>query len=298
MPNIDSTPLDDDDVGEAATLAPPPTDDDGFVDWLREEVAKCPAWAEHAEILERCVQIAGRTWRERFGRDRKLWSRIRRGKRLIKELAESAPVLVRVLRAVEALELPDPSKKLVILDLCSGFGYLAMFLSELLAPFAHKVEKIVCVDIRWAPHSVELAAHHLNPEHLFAPGWPIRLTTSRADLKNTSARKQLARTFLAHGAPAMLLGIHLCGILSLRALDLFNDSPSLVELALAPCCLPDMVHAKRCEIFAVGKHRFRACEVCAHGRWSKNKWVGRSGREEVRLKFGKWAGHLHAGVDA
>ena len=84
---------------------------------------------------------------------------------------------------------------------------------------------------------------------------------------------------------------------SLRALDLFNDAPSLVELALAPCCLPDMVHAKRCEIFAVGKHRFRACEVCAHGRWSKNKWVGRSGREEVRLKFGKWAGHLHAGVD-
>jgi len=299
MPKIDAAApeIDDDDVGEAANLAPPPTDDDGFVDWLREEVAKCPAWAEHAEILERCVQIAGRTWRERFGRDKKLWSRIRRGKRLIKELAESAPVLVRVLRAVEALELPDPSKKLVILDLCSGFGYLAMFLSELLAPFAHKVEKIVCVDIRWAPHSVELAAHHLNPEHLFAPGWPIRLTTSRADLKNTSARKQLARTFLAHGAPAMLLGIHLCGILSLRALDLFNDSPSLVELALAPCCLPDMVHAKRCEIFAVGKHRFRACEVCAHGRWSKNKWVGRSGREEVRLKFGKWAGHLHAGVD-
>ena len=78
--------------------------------------------------------------------------------------------------------------------------------------------------------------------------------------------------------------------MSLRALDLFNDAPSLVELALAPCCLPDMVHAKRCEIFAVGKHRFRACEVCAHGRWSKNKWVGRSGREEVRLKFGKWAG--------
>ena len=88
MPNVDNTPLDDDDVGEAANLAPPPTDDDGFVDWLREEVAKCPAWAEHAEILERCVQIAGRTWRERFGRDRKLWSRIRRGKRLIKELAE------------------------------------------------------------------------------------------------------------------------------------------------------------------------------------------------------------------
>ena len=74
MPNADSMPLDDDDVGEAASLPPPPADDDGFVDWLREEVAKCPAWAEHAEILERCVQIAGRTWRERFGRDRKLWS--------------------------------------------------------------------------------------------------------------------------------------------------------------------------------------------------------------------------------
>ena len=101
-------------------------------------------------------------------------------------------MLTRVVRAVEALELADPSKPLVILDLCSGFGYLAMFLSELLAPFAHKVEKIVCVDIRWAPHSVEPSAHHLNPEHLLHPGWPVRLTTSRCDLKNSSARRQLA----------------------------------------------------------------------------------------------------------
>ena len=26
-------------------------------------------------------------------------------------------------------------------------------------------------------------AHHLSPEHLDAPGWPVPLTTSRADLK-------------------------------------------------------------------------------------------------------------------
>ena len=113
--------------------------------------------------------------------------------------------------------LAEGSPPIVVLDLCSGFGYLAMFLSELLP--AERVAKIVLVDIRWPPHGVTPQPHHLGDEHLTAPGWPVRLTTSRCDLKCASDRRNLAAAFLSQGAPAMLLGVHLCGILSVRAVE-------------------------------------------------------------------------------
>ena len=45
--------------------------------------------------------------------------------------------MARACAQIEAL--PDSAPPLVVLDLCSGFGYLGMFLSELLSPLAHKV---------------------------------------------------------------------------------------------------------------------------------------------------------------
>ena len=225
---------DEDDHGPPSHQPPAATitTDDEWAAWLRDELRSTPAYAEHAALLEECAGIAA-GWRARFWADRQLWSRIRHGHRLAKELCEAAPVLARARDEVAALTLPAADKKLVVLDLCSGFGYLAMFLSELLP--ADKVEKIVLVDLKWPPHGVAPKAHHLSDAHLVASGWPIRLTTSRADLKCASDRRNLARAFLSGGAPAMLLGVHLCGVLSLRAVQLFNDAPALVHLALKPC---------------------------------------------------------------
>ena len=196
--------------------------DDEWCSWLREDLQSCPAWQTHSSILEECATIATR-WRARFWADRPLWNRIRRGRRLAKELAEAAPVLQQARAAVAAL--PEGGPPLVILDLCSGFGYLAMFLSELLHEHAARVAKIVLVDIRWPPHGVPPQAHHLSDQHLTAPGWPVRLTTSRCDLKCSSDRRNLARTFLAQGSPAMVLGVHLCGTLSVRAVTLTLTLP-------------------------------------------------------------------------
>lgn len=293
----------DDKSGAAATpaLPPPPQDDEDFARWFEEGIASCPSFAEHEELLRECCGIVVR-WRARFWQRKNLWARIRRGRRLYKELSEIAPVLVRVRDAVAAFELPPDGQKLVLLDLCSGFGYMAMFLSELLAPWAHKVDKIVLVDLQFAPHNVPKGPQHIDPEHLHADGWPIRLTTSRCDLKAASDRRNLCRVFLSHGAPAMLLGVHLCGTLSIRAVQLYNEARPLSWLALKPCCLPGMVHAQRREVFRMGCHAFPAHEVCVHGKWNKGRWVGNSSHrpasvEEVERKFDKWAGHLHAGVD-
>ena len=199
--------------------------------WLAADLRACAAYAAHAELIEKCCAIAAK-WRSRFWERKALWCRIRRGRRLAKELAEVLPVITRVLSAIE--EAGDDSPPLVIVDLCSGFGYMGMFLSELLP--ANKVERIVLVDKMWARHNVARKPHHISPEHIEDPGWPIRLTTSRADLKVPSDRRSLARSFFSHGAPAMLLGVHLCGTLSLRCIDLYNDSPAIGFLALKPCC--------------------------------------------------------------
>lgn len=161
-----------------APLPPPPLENAAWEAWLREAVRSCPAYQtseENAALLEQCCAIAAK-WRARFwDHPRSLWSRIRRGDRLVKELCECIPVLVRTRDTVAAL--PPDTKPITVLDLCSGFGYLSMFLSEVLAPYSSKVEKIVLVDVKWAPHNVAPGPTHLDPEHIFADGWPIRLTT-------------------------------------------------------------------------------------------------------------------------
>ena len=286
---------DDDDTPAFALgsgVRKPPASNEEWVGWLNDAVRACPAYRTHGTLLDECCAIAA-GWRQRFWERRALWARIRRGNRLAKELAEIAPVLERARAEVASFDSPV-GRKLIVLDLCSGFGYLGMFLSELLP--ADKVDKIVLVDIKWAPHNVTPGPQHLSSEHLDFPGWPIRLTTSRADLKTSSDRRNLARTFLSHQAPAMLLGVHLCGTLSLRAVEMYNDAPCIMHMALKPCCLPRLVHAQRGEIFQLGGHLFPACRVCAAGQWRRSKWVGSAGREEVESKFACWAADLQAGV--
>ena len=51
------------------------------------------------------------------------------------ELDESAPVIQHARDQLAKMPTPtDPSGKATVLDLCSGFGYLSMFLSEMLPP--------------------------------------------------------------------------------------------------------------------------------------------------------------------
>ena len=52
--------------------------------------------------------------------------------------------------------------KAEVIDLCSGFGYMAMFLSEMLP--SSKVSKITLVDKMWPRHNAsEVKKSHLNP---------------------------------------------------------------------------------------------------------------------------------------
>eukprot|EP00392_Amoebophrya_sp_AT5.2_P011684 g11767.t1 len=60
----------------------------------------------------------------------------------------------------------------------------------------------------------------------------------------------------------LLLGVHLCGSLSLRFVELVNKNPGTVEFAaLKPCCLPGKMHLHHEMLYRVGKHEFTAQDV-------------------------------------
>lgn len=103
------------------------------------------------------------------------------------------------------------------------------------------------------------------------------------------------RLFTNRG-PIILVAVHLCGTLSLKAVELFNRNPETKFFCLKPCCLPTMVHAKRKEIFKLGEHTFEAKEVCMAGKWKKGAWIGPP-RTTTKKYFERWADHLYLGID-
>jgi hypothetical protein len=122
----------------------------------------------------------------------------------------------------------------------------------------------------------------------FYDRWPIPLVASKQNLKSPSGVRSFQRALLdglAAGDGLVLVGVHLCGLLALRAVQLLNANTNRVRLfALKPCCLPGMQHAKQQEYFSIGRHQFPTASVCSTGKYeaqSKTN-VSEGGREGGR----------------
>lgn len=291
-----------------------------FEIWIAKKFQESHFYAEKKILYDRAVEIVLK-WKERFEQDfPDVFKRIIRGRahRMLKEFEECVPVIERTMHMVE--DLPLESSQVTIVDLCSGFGYLSMFLSEMLPH--ERVARIVLIDKAF-PHAtstiaapvteaeiqieVESAApdtvdtKHINWSHLkgaCASLWPIPLVPIKQDIKSSSSLNFISRVYM-QDAPVIVLAVHLCGILSLRAVDLFNRNSSVFMVALKPCCLPNMVHAERAEVFRAGPHAFDAKDVCARGKWvakSKGKWTGPP-RGHLEGKFNTWTKNLFLCLD-
>jgi len=249
-------------------------DESTFEEWIGAKIRELPAYAYYPQLLESCILIVLR-WRSRFSTAaKKMWSRIISKNRLVKELNEIVPVIHECLSVADKVILA-PGQTMSVVDLCSGYGFLSMFLSELLPK--EKFSRIVLIDKMFPRFDQRFppSPQQINWEHIWLDSWPIRLQASRQDLKQGCDRRHLGKRFLSDtGGPVLLLGVHLCGILSLRALDLFNTYGQVVLLCLKPCCLPPMVHVKKKETFVVGGYSFPAEDVCSPGKWKGNNWTG------------------------
>ena len=310
--------------------------DDEFQTWIASQLAQnYPSLQESYPDLFDKAPVCFVKWRQRFADNPPLWKRLFDKDRVLKEFAEAVPVLDAVLTLIEQADLlntnnggPQEQQQYTIIDLCSGKGYLSMLLSEMLPP--DKVFRIVLMDKAFAMRNQKQPGpKHINWEHIYgekkqmdkAAGgedlsstsgdngdtatkpqsyydtWPISLDTSKQDLKASRQLNNIPKHYFSKEHPAIILAIHLCGTLSMRAIDLYNNHPDTVHfLALKPCCLPGMVHAKRHEIFKIGTHQFDSSEVCIHGKWKQNKWIGGPPRSHIQQKFQVWARHLYCGI--
>eukprot|EP00985_Skeletonema_marinoi_P034508 scaffold44103_cov161-Skeletonema_marinoi.AAC.5 len=281
--------------------------DKEFHTWLQNQVQDAPGRNTYASTYEDSL-TAIVNWRKRYRGNPQVWKRIFKKDRVVKELIESAPVIEFVKRAMDN---QDDDEKFTIIDLCSGKGYLSMFLSEILPK--EKVEKFILVDKAWAiankKTTTELKPHHMNWDHIYGTTvnmdgeessyfttWPIPLYTSKQDLKDSCNQRQMTKHFFNKiDGPVIILAVHLCGTLSLKAIDMFNNN-QVKLFALKPCCLPQMVYANRGDVFRIGQHEFDAKDVCSNGQYNKGNWLGPP-RWHLQPRFNYWADNLFKGID-
>lgn len=255
--------------------------------------------------------IAVKKWRKRYRGNAPLWNRLFKQDRVIKEIVEAIPVIHTVqdwMSRNESLwnnEDTAGDKKMTIIDLCSGKGYLSMLLSEILPP--ERVGKCLLMDKAWPLCHSKPKPHHMSWEHIYGDledengpryfdAWPISLVTSKQNLKQSREIRQLSNRFSDHKGPILILAVHLCGTLSIQAIKLFQAIPAAQMLLLKPCCLPDIWHARNHDVFQIGDYCFPTKDVCASGKWTTNKAKGRWNgppRWHLRSKFEKWCTYLH-----
>jgi hypothetical protein len=155
-------------------------------------------------------------------------------RQLRKEVSESWAVLAAVHELLSELRL-DPSE-VVLFDLCSGKGLTAVCLA-----LEFPRTNVVAVDIisdKCLPHTVDLTNLRYAEADLFtcAPLLQAELTAKRqaggkAGLEQSQAQRQ-------QGLTGILVGSHLCGRLSVQAVELFQTLPEVAALVLSPCCWP------------------------------------------------------------
>ena len=111
-----------------------------------------------------------------------------------------------------------------VLDLCSGKGLTAALAA---------LEEPSCV-----VSAIDLLLPSALPhfEEALPPG---RLHYVRLDLLGDGFVRALEARVEAVARPAFLLGVHLCGELSLRAIEAFGAIARVEALLLVPCCLPN-----------------------------------------------------------
>ena len=186
-----------------------------------------------------------------------LFSRVCKGPRLLKEVQEALPMLHWA--KVHLASLPNHTGRITLVDLCSGFGYLSMLLAEALPQ--DRLDKILLVDRSWPLASESPRDHHISAHHLHADiGWRVPLIPVRCNINKKSERGKLDAIFSSAPGPVFIFGVHLCGALSIRAVELFNAHPQATFFALKPCCLPN--------------------KSLARGGFAGPEWVGGAGEGE------------------
>jgi len=122
-----------------------------------------------------------------------------------------------------------PDESFHIIDLCCGKGFLATLVAVMYPQF--KVTAVDWLEAPFLPHFNE--AGILNCDYAILNVLAPSFSTDVDSLIDEKG-----------GRPAIVLGMHLCGLLSFRAIQLLEDLPRVHGLVLSPCCLPNATMAE------------------------------------------------------
>jgi hypothetical protein len=151
-------------------------------------------------------------------------------KALRKEVSESWSVLAAVREVMSAAGL-GADERVCIVDLCAGKS-LTTALLELELPAALVVAVDVITELM-TPH-FSGRARYLRAD-VFDSGFTVRL---RRALAQITADNPSSSSGAEAPVPVIVCGMHLCGALSARAVDLLGELPQAVGIVLSPCCMP------------------------------------------------------------
>lgn len=250
-------------------MAAPPAKDD--VALICSKLSSLPIATQHPVLLAQCRPII-RLWHDTFSiANPPLWNRMRRA--LPKELNESAFIIDEMMTFFDdTSNVVGSEPPYTIVDMCSGVGFLSMFLSHLLP--ADKCSRIWAIDTLFElsdealdgvvvdavsignkqddgkvdRDDVKGAANriHLTSDHLTSTIHPIPIKPRKANIKKGRELKQIAMHCIDRApGPTIILGVHLCKSLSVHTVRLFNASPKARRLYLKPCCLPGRKELRR-----------------------------------------------------
>ena len=152
------------------------------------------------------------------------WSNTK-GRTLRKEITESMAAIGRVRRELRKGVKCAERERLCVFDLCSGKGLLSAC-----AGYAFgNDDGVDSVRVHMVDNDLRMKLDHLKSE-------TERVTFHAMDMYSSDLDALVARECAAPNTRVVVVGIHLCGELSRRAIELFVGHKCDV-LVLAPCCL-------------------------------------------------------------
>jgi len=226
--------------------------------WVHEQFESYPICKLYPNLRVKVEEVLVR-WLAKF--DKKIIHRMFKANKIFKEFNESAPFLQHILDLVESYTGP----KLTLFDLCSGLGFVGCFLSEILDP--EKVGNIYLIDKMFPMHGCESTNTQINIDHIRKYEWPIEIQCRKRNIKKTREQREITTLLESRPGPVILCAVHLCGTLSLQAINMYNSSNKYICLLLKPCCLPGKVHVYQKQEYVIGPHKFTARQLYKEPKW-------------------------------
>jgi hypothetical protein len=171
----------------------------------------------------------GETWRKLSG----IEFHSTENMKLRKEISETYAVLHAVQECCDRLSGICPAtdralelKDLFVIDLCSGKGITSALGAALFPNNNHFL-------------SIDKMLEHTVPHYFFNN--EEHITYMSRDIFSNEILHELQTLVHQHtlqGRTTILVGMHCCGILSERAIELFENIPDIKGIVLSPCCLP------------------------------------------------------------